>query len=539
MNTIANPWTILRLIPLRRRFSFAMNACYLLAMLITANFALAGAELSIGGQKLPEVGWYLGLPSMLSFLFWIGAVCQVDAEDDSEEGFTDRIYILPLTTVEIVLPLMIIGGSISCFLWWIIRKGVFEAGGVDVGAAPIGASLWLTTNVAQLLTWTRFSNNWLRIAAALAIVCLFGAAAAGFYCFEVGTSATLTVIAASIVAINALTVCLVSRSRCGERISLPRLTFRLNTRRSTAKSSAPHGNASAALFWLEWRTFGWLFPAFVGTTAFCLCVFAVVARGDQEATIGQVVVPCIVAPLFAFTLGSMLGKFKAPGSKDVYEQFLFTLPLSDADIYNAKIRLVATSATVGLVILSVIFAVFCLEPKSLAAIRHDLAGASGYSNAWLYSLSFCGLIAVTQKELLTSLWIGLTGRSWMENAIASVVGALFLALVLLTLFPFTEPIKIWLFNHLGELLFGAFVLKTIIAAALLGFAMRSRLVTARWALGVVGIWGFAAIVLFMAIKSGAGPEFAWNNEAFWGAAIYAPLLRIAAIPRALDWNRRR
>ena len=150
------------------------------------------------------------------------------------------------------------------------------------------------------------------------------------------------------------------------------------------------------------------------------------------------------------------------------------------------------------------------------------------------------LVASTWKQLVQSLFIGLSGREWLVRASTCVT---------LTVLIFIEPIVMWiretsevrvaLWNALPWLLAGLVVAKVSAAAWIAARLHSSRLLSDRalvlgaasWLVAVLAIYG----VLVWLVLGPLIPRYFLMLLAI----LAVPLARVSAAPLALAWNRHR
>ncbi len=150
--------------------------------------------------------------------------------------------------------------------------------------------------------------------------------------------------------------------------------------------------------------------------------------------------------------------------------------------------------------------------------------------------------ALSCKCAVDQLCIGLTGRYWfaiVTGIVAPfVVAGLGLA-VLARAYVYPE-FGAWLVAHLTWLIAAAFVLKVGGGGWVGCRLLRHGLLTRRSAIGLAAAW-IAAAAAVMTLAFLLVPPEVYSPLAIGGAAIVMalPLVRLAAAPLALDWNRHR
>jgi hypothetical protein len=165
----------------------------------------------------------------------------------------------------------------------------------------------------------------------------------------------------------------------------------------------------------------------------------------------------------------------------------------------------------------------------------------GYARTIVLALMIlAALLASTWKQLVQGLCIGLTGRAWL------IKSSVFLRLsILIVVIPLAE--RALTFQGVGTvwsvmpwILAALVITKTCAAAGVATLLFRRRLVDDR-AL-IVGAAGWTASVLLaygILVWLVATPEFVPRYGAALVAILLIPLVRPAAVPLALAWNRGR
>jgi len=151
-----------------------------------------------------------------------------------------------------------------------------------------------------------------------------------------------------------------------------------------------------------------------------------------------------------------------------------------------------------------------------------------------------GFIVSTWKQLVQSLYIGLTGREWL------IKGSVLLALTFLFLLG---PIVQWiidspgvrraLWNALPLILAGLVGLKMCAAGWIATRLERSRLLGDRALVLGAACWCVAVLALYGVLVWFFSTPFVERSLLALIAILAVPLTRIAAAPLALAWNRHR
>jgi len=155
----------------------------------------------------------------------------------------------------------------------------------------------------------------------------------------------------------------------------------------------------------------------------------------------------------------------------------------------------------------------------------------------LLLLILTGCIASTWKQLVQSLYIGLTGRASL------IQGSVLLVLAFFFLFgPFAE----WIIDsgRLGELwsalplIFAVLAAAKMIAAVWIGLRLyHKRLVTDRTLVTGAAYWCFAVFALYGVLVWLLDTPHIPHYLLMLVAILAIPLARLSAAPLALAWNR--
>jgi hypothetical protein len=224
--------------------------------------------------------------------------------------------------------------------------------------------------------------------------------------------------------------------------------------------------------------------------------------------------------------------------------FIATRPLTSVSLVTAKLKVTiwSTLATWLLVIIAIPLALRLsgTSPLVIEWTRKLIEAVGTPRASAIVLLGFSALLASTWKQLVQSLYIGMSGRAWL------VKGSVFLALSLLTLFVVLAE---WVIRN-GEVIAALWNALPWILAVLVCFkifaaariAMRlhdSRQLSDRtlilgaacWAIAVFALYGLLVWLL---------PTLLFRTYLLALVAILAiPLARLSAAPLALSWNRHR
>ena len=147
---------------------------------------------------------------------------------------------------------------------------------------------------------------------------------------------------------------------------------------------------------------------------------------------------------------------------------------------------------------------------------------------------------ITWKGMAESMWLGLTGRTWLSNAFAFGMGTLIgggtLVAVWIAFYPAVQALLLSLVPWLiGFLLAVKLVLAMWVAARL----VHLRLVSGTKVGLMIGGWGLIVTALCLLIVWLVPGNLLSVRDAIAGVVLLVPFSRLAGAPLALDWNRHR
>ncbi|MEM9405919.1 MAG: hypothetical protein AAGA81_07780, partial [Acidobacteriota bacterium] len=456
-----------------------------------------------------------------------------------ESIYPSRLFTRPLTSSALAgWPMFY--GSLAITMLWILTRSLAvwpsEARVPLIWPSLFGVAILAWT---QALTWMPYPLRGLRVVVTvswLATVSFVVLTALQFRPSE----ATMIVLLAPHLPLAYLTARrALTRARCGDVPDRLSLSFRpLRSRPRTWSSPG------AAQRWLEWQRHGRSLPTLVLMVVpleLCLLVFF---RETPRLILGTVSV-VLLTPVLLATFVAATVRTNAD-ARDTYEltPFLAVRPQTTADLLRAKLTATLLSTVVTwLVVAGLLLIALPLTGTwaEVARAGRQLTDFAGPQRALLLTvMGLAGLIGATWKQLVQSLYIGLSGRRWLAKA------SVFATLVLLTI---AVPLASWTLerqNALSALWNAAPWILTLLVSAkmvaagwIVGRLQGEELVEDRtlvlgaltWCLSVLGLyrvldWLFP-VVLFR------------SHFLLLTAILAIPLVRLSAAPLALAWNRHR
>lgn len=503
----------------RHRWGVLAIAAYLASLVIVkitvADFASAESFAFVVLVPLSAAVFYF----LAVFSFGLGGDLAA-----RQSMYPARMFTLPVTTTALVVWPMLYGSAAMVLLWIATRfLGVWPPGAHVPLFWPLllGPSLLAWT---QALTWMPYPLPGLRVIAT--VLCLMGLDTVVMIALELKASEPVMIaLLAPHVPLAYLTArSAVARARRGE---VPEWRFDVA---SATRQREPFSSAARAQEWFEWRQHGRSLPFLVAIVLpFELALLF--AFSDTPAIVFELLFLTLFTPAFlaTFVAATVSGRGVTP--------FIAARPLADGALIAAKLR-VALASTLAAWLLVLLATPVALRLSGASAVvmdsMRDLEKAVGTPRAVvLIALLVAVLIASTWKQLVQSLYIGLSGREWLIKA------SVFVPLTLLAvLFPASHQIL-----ESKRLMASVWYLLPWIAAALVVLKMAA----ATWVCVRLGERAFAVAACWSAIVFALYGLLVWlvptiivpRHVLMLIAILAVPLVRISAAPLALSWSRHR
>lgn len=312
-------------------------------------------------------------------------------------------------------------------------------------------------------------------------------------------------------------------------------------RRRTPFASAVHAQR-----WFEWRLHGWSLPVWVAILLPFELALLFVAGPNTPALVAYTLFGALFTPPFMAAFSVPRLRTTSPQSSNGYGMppFVATRPLASAALIAAKLRMsVWSTLAAWLLVLVAIPVALTLSgtwPVVTAPARQlrDVVGTPRTVVVALLGLAV--LVASTWKQLVQSLFVGLSGREWLIRSSTCVT---------LTVLIFIEPIVAWirgssdvqvaLWNAIPWILAGLVGVKVSAAAWIAARLQSSRLLSDRTLVMGAASWLVALLALYgVLVWLVLGPLIP-RYFLMLLAILAVPLARVSAAPLALAWNRHR
>ncbi|MCA1826514.1 MAG: hypothetical protein LC689_06190 [Myxococcales bacterium] len=511
----------------RNRWALAAIAAYLVA-LGTIRLLIRAAPVDV--ERSMSM-WFLVLAPLTAAFIFLLAVFSFGLDGDfaaRESIYPKRLFTLPVTTASLAGWPMLYGAVAVASLWLVTALLALWPSGNHVPL--IWPALLAAVFLAwiQAITWMPYGIKGLRM---VILLLWLGAAEAVVMLamhYRVAESVMASFLLPQLPIAYVAARFAVARARRGE------VPDWLGARAGRATDLPVFASPARAQLWFEWRRHGWSLPVLVGIVLPFELALLFIPDGPR----GLVVLGVLFTPTFMalFTAATVRQANLTP--------FIATRPLNSVALTAAKLKMTigSTLAAWVLVVVAVPLALTLSDawPALVKPARRVVDVFGTPRAAVLFVLVLAGLLASTWKQLVQTLYIGLTGREWVVKASAAS-GLAVLCVI--------GPIAKWLHDSWGAraalwsaLPWIAAVLvcvKTFAAAWVATRLHRSRLLSDR-AL-VTGAAGWLAAVLAL---HGLLIWLVWaplipRYFLLLVAILAVPLARMSAAPLALAWNRHR
>jgi len=531
----------------RHRWGLIGVACYLLAL---ATFKLVillqGQPVTFDDEE--SFAFAVIVPSGMAFMYFL-AVFSFGFSGDlagRQSIYPARLFTLPVTSGALAGWPMLYGTAAMAMFWLATRSLAMWPSGVDV------PWIWPAVMAATFLAWTQalawmpFALPGLRVIVTVLLMVLIDIVVFVALFSKASEAVMLAILAPNIAVAYLVARFGVARARRGDvpdgrRIfaQLGRIAGLLPRRREFFRSPA------GAQAWFEWRRYGRSLPALVGILLpfelFLLFVFS-----DTPVLVVETLVAVLLTPPFMAAFVAAAVSRTSPDGSDSYEltPFIAARPLTSASLISAKLKATIRSTLVTwlLVLVAIPLALRLSGTSSVVVdgVREviEIFGTPRAVAIGLLGLS--ALVVFTWKQLVQSLYIGMSGRAWL------VKGSVFLALSLLTIFVVLAQWAIrnggWiatLWNALPWILAVLVCLKIAAAAWIAVRLHDSRLLSDRTLVIGALVWDAAVLALYGVLLWLVPTVLIPRYLVAMVAILAVPVVRVSAAPVALSWGRHR
>ncbi|HET7436127.1 MAG TPA: hypothetical protein VFN10_15560 [Thermoanaerobaculia bacterium] len=528
----------------RHRWGFLAFGVYLVVLAVIKFAVLGGRQFAFRDEQ--AFAFAVVVPTTITFLYVL-AVFTFGLDGDlaaRESIYPARLFTLPLSSDALAGLPMLYGCSAAAVLWLATRfLGIWPAG---VNVPVIWPALLAASLVAwtQALTWMPYPLRGLRVIVTILWLSSLDAIVLAALHFQASEPLMLTILAPHVPLAYLVARSALRRARCGDVADWQRLFTRGDVSASV-KKRAPFASASRAQVWFEWRRHGQSLPLLVAVLLpfelAMLFLFHETAGIVVETFVIILLTPAVLATFVAATVSK-----STASASDAYTLGAFTAarPLSDVALIGAKLKATILSALVAW-LLVIVATIATLKVSGAAPVildgAHWLANAIGPLRAALaIVLALIALIASTWKQLVQSLAIGMSGRAWMaKRSLFATLALLAIVLPSSRWITRSKALMAALWTALPWILGALVCIKTLVASWIALRLFAKRVLSDRTLVIAAACWSATVIVLSAALAAIFPAVIVRHYVLIFIAILAVPLVRLAAAPLALDWNRHR
>lgn len=530
----------------RHRWGFLALGAYLVVLAV-----IRLVELATGSRVLTEWGAAFALvivvPGTVALYWCIAAFTYGYAGNlaGRQSIFPSRLFTLPLTNTALAAWPMLCGGACVAILWTATRLVAPWPADLPLTVPYLWPGLLAVVFLAwtQALTWTAYPLPGLRVAAA--VLWLAAVEVASVIAIESRASETfmIALLAPQLPLAYLVARHAVARARRGDvpdwSGGYDRIAGAVLHRK---RAPGPFASAAAAQRWLEWNRYGRSLPTLVAIVLPVELLLLWASRDAPALVFTVLVVVGLTPPFLASFTAVAVRKSGEAGDYGV-SPFTATRPLSSAALVGARLHMAvwSTAAAWVLVIATAPAALVLSDTWGIAADRAQrFAGVVGAPRAIVLGALVLVMLALTTwRQMVQSLYLGLTGRPGLIKGSALAMLCLVVVIGPLLDWAWTRGARAWFWVVLYWTLGLIVAARTVLACWIATRLHRDRLLAERplivgaavWLAVVAAVYG----VLLWLFSTPYMPRFLLLLI----ATVTVPLVRLSAAPLALAWNRHR
>jgi hypothetical protein len=461
-----------------------------------------------------------------------------------ESMYPARMLTLPVTTAALAGWPMLYGTAAMAILWLGTRLVALWPSDVQV---PV---IWPALLAASLLAWTQaltwMSYPWRGLRVIITVLWLAAIDAVILVALNLKASelVMLAILAPHVPLAYFAARSAVARARRGD-VPEWRGRFARVGRTAVVRRRDHFPSPARAQLWFEWRQYGRSLPWLVAILLPFELALLFPFSHTPELIFEVLLLVIFTPPFMAVFVAAAAGKAGATTSDGHgVTPFIATRPLTNGTLIAAKMKAMMWSALAAWMLV-LIATPLALKFSGAAPVvmerAHRLVEVVGMPRAIaILLMALAALLASTWKQLVQSLYIGMSGREWVVKA-SVFVALTFLAVVL--------PLAVWikgnrpamalLWNNL-VLIAAVLVCFKLCAAVWIAIRLRDKRLLSDRTLVVGAVCWDAAVFAVYGLLVWIVPLVLIDNHLLVLVAILeVPLARLAAAPLALAWNRHR
>ncbi len=486
------------------------------------------------------------VPFSMTFMYFI-AVFTFGMTGDlaaRQSIYPARMFTLPVSTAALAGWPMLYGTATMATLWLMVRvlaRGPWQLELPIVWPGFMGAVVlaWM-----QVFTWMPYGMRGLRVITAIAVLLALDTAVILAVNYQWSEAALIAFLAPQLPVAYVCARAAVARARRGHAPDWS--LFSRGGTEEGARPRPPFRSSGAAQLWFEWRRNGKSLPMMVAIVLpFELSLPFITGYGSTWFIFELLIFILLTPIVMAGFAGSTVSKAN-PFGREVYgvTPFTATRPLTSAQLIAAKLKMAIWSTLAAWVVLLVAvplgFAWSGADSVLLEWARWatDTLGAA---RAIVFALLVLGgSIVTTWMMMVQGLYLGLTGREWIVKT-SGFVGLV----IVMAIGPTFEwisdnaGVQRWLWDW-WRVFPAALVLVKLIAAIWIAIRLsRGGLLSDRALVMGAACWTLAVFALYGVLVWWVDTHFLARYVFMLFAILAVPLVRVAAAPLALAWNRHR
>jgi len=458
--------------------------------------------------------------------------------------YPTRMFTLPVSTAALAGWPMLYGTATMATLWLIVRalaRWPWQMELPIVWPAFLGAAVvaWM-----QVFTWMPYGIRGLRVITAVSVLVSLDTTVILALNLEWSEAALTAFLAPQLPVAYVAAYFAVRQARRG--VVPDWSLFSRARERDGARTLPSFRSIGAAQLWFEWRRNGKSLPMLVAMVLpFELALPFITGYGSRTFIFELLLFVLVTPILMAGFAGATVSKAN-PFGREVYgvTPFTATRPLTSAGLISAKLKM-AMLSTLATWILALVAIAIGFSWSGADSVLIDwarwLRNAVGAPRAIVAAIVVLGfLITSTWMMLVQSLYVGLTGREWLVKT-SGFVGLV----IVMSLGPLYEwisdnaGVQRWLWDWWRMFPAGLVVVKLIAAIWIAIRLSRSGLLSDRALVIGAACWTLAVFALYGVLVWWVDTQFLAGYVIMLLAILAVPLVRVAASPLALAWNRHR
>ena len=524
----------------------ALTGYMLVLGVIKLVIVVLGLSVTLGSEG--RFAAVVSVPLTTAFVYLVAVFCYGFDGDLAARRSTypARMFAVPVTTAALAALPMLYGSVVVVIFWLATRVMAIWPPGSDIPViwpALLAAALlaW-----AQALTWMPYPLSGLRVIVSVLWLASIDTVVILALHFKASEPVMVAFLAPQVPVAYLVARFAVARARRGDTHDW-RGIFGRRGQLADALPDRRTGFPSAdrAQAWFEWRRLGWSLPALVAIVLpFELALLFL--AGNAAALIFTILVCALLTPAFmaGFTAATVRKANSNLTDSHGLTPFLATRPLSSAALVAGKLKAAAWSTLAAWLVVLVVMPLALVGSDTWPLVSdraNQFADAVGTPRAIAtLLLAVAGFMASTWKQLVQSLYIGLSGREWLVRS------SVFLTLAILCL---VAPLAIWvdetpaaqsaLWNGFPLILAVLACVKLAVAARIAVRLHDSHLLSDRTLIAGAAGWCVAVFALYGLLGWLVSGPLVPRYFLVIVAILAIPLTRVSAAPLALAGNRHR